>query len=236
MLPGGFDHFDWVIYDEVHSLDGPEGAALQRLIRSMTCKFLALSATVGNADELRGWMERVKGDQVRLCVVYVCCGCIVVVGVVVVVFSWWLISVLFIHNMLILLYVSTQIMGLEAITVNQSDIANAKPDLVVPSVTVSASSSTPPVQKVVTITKTLTLETSTLTVSSNTTVLELKQAVYKQWPSTDPLPQVRVVFCALFACVICLCVVGYHECLHYVILVLALDASVQCGKYSTDMC
>jgi hypothetical protein len=62
-LPGGFDRFDWVVYDEVHALDGEEGAALQRLIRSMTCKFLALSATVGNAEELRSWMERVKGDQ-----------------------------------------------------------------------------------------------------------------------------------------------------------------------------
>lgn len=62
-LPGGFDHFDWVIYDEVHSLDGEEGAALQRLIRSMSCKFLALSATVGNSEQLRGWMEGVKGEQ-----------------------------------------------------------------------------------------------------------------------------------------------------------------------------
>eukprot|EP01032_Pedospumella_encystans_P001507 gene1507-1744_t len=62
LLPGGFDHFDWAIYDEVHSLDGAEGAALQRLIRSMNCKFLALSATVGNAEELRGWMERARGD------------------------------------------------------------------------------------------------------------------------------------------------------------------------------
>ena len=63
LLPGGFDHFDWAIYDEVHSIDGAEGAALQRIIRSMNCKFLALSATVGNADELRDWMERVKGEQ-----------------------------------------------------------------------------------------------------------------------------------------------------------------------------
>ena len=62
-IAGGFDHFDWVVYDEVHSLDGDEGGALQRIIRSMTCKFLALSATVGNAEELRRWMESVKGDQ-----------------------------------------------------------------------------------------------------------------------------------------------------------------------------
>jgi hypothetical protein len=60
---GGFDHFDWAVYDEVHALDGEEGDALQRLIRAMNCKFLALSATVGNAEELRSWLERVKGDQ-----------------------------------------------------------------------------------------------------------------------------------------------------------------------------
>ena len=63
ILPGGFDHFDWVIYDEVHALDGEEGQALQRLIRSMNCKFLALSATVGNAEQLRGWMESVRGEK-----------------------------------------------------------------------------------------------------------------------------------------------------------------------------
>jgi hypothetical protein len=63
LMPGGFDHFDWAIYDEVHSLDGEEGDALQRLIRMMNCNFLALSATVGNAEELRDWFERVKGDQ-----------------------------------------------------------------------------------------------------------------------------------------------------------------------------
>ena len=62
-LPGGYDHFNWVIFDEVHAIDGEDGDALQRLIRSMSCKFLALSATVGNAKELRGWLERVRGDQ-----------------------------------------------------------------------------------------------------------------------------------------------------------------------------
>ena len=29
LLPGGYEHFDWAIYDEVHSLDGEEGDALQ---------------------------------------------------------------------------------------------------------------------------------------------------------------------------------------------------------------
>ena len=64
LLPGGLEHFDWAIYDEVHAIDSAEGDALQRLIRAMNCKFLALSATVGNADELLGWLERVKGDQI----------------------------------------------------------------------------------------------------------------------------------------------------------------------------
>eukprot|EP01031_Cornospumella_fuschlensis_P034959 gene34959-42335_t len=63
LLPGGFDHFDWVIYDEVHALDGKEGAALQRIMRCMNCKFLALSATIGNAQQLRAWMEQVRGEQ-----------------------------------------------------------------------------------------------------------------------------------------------------------------------------
>ena len=65
-MVGGFEHFKWVVYDEVHSIgaDTPDGIALQRLIKSLKCKFLALSATVGNAEELRSWMETVRGEQV----------------------------------------------------------------------------------------------------------------------------------------------------------------------------
>lgn len=36
LLRGGFHEFEWVVYDEVHSLDGAEGAALQRLIRMVS--------------------------------------------------------------------------------------------------------------------------------------------------------------------------------------------------------
>jgi hypothetical protein len=64
-LVGGFDHYDWVVYDEIHALDGDEGEALQRLIRLMNCKFLALSATIGNADQLCAWMETVRGEQLQ---------------------------------------------------------------------------------------------------------------------------------------------------------------------------
>jgi ATP-dependent RNA helicase DDX60 len=68
-MVGGFDHYGWVVYDEIHSLDGEEGEALQRLIRLMNCNFLALSATVGNAEQLRTWMEEVRGQQLQVEVV-----------------------------------------------------------------------------------------------------------------------------------------------------------------------
>ncbi|CAM9652123.1 unnamed protein product, partial [Phaeothamnion confervicola] len=71
---GGFT-FDYAVYDEasrdggnagsVHSLDGEEGGALQRLIRSVSCNFLALSATIGNAAELRRWWEDARGEQLE---------------------------------------------------------------------------------------------------------------------------------------------------------------------------
>ena len=31
----------------------------------MSCKFLALSATVGNAEQLRGWLQSVKEEQLQ---------------------------------------------------------------------------------------------------------------------------------------------------------------------------
>ena len=68
-MVGGFDHYGWVVYDEVHVLDGEDGESLQRLIRMMNCNFLALSATVGNAEQLRSWMEKVRGEQLQVEVV-----------------------------------------------------------------------------------------------------------------------------------------------------------------------
>lgn len=68
---GGFHHYGWVVYDEIHVLDGEEGEALQRLIRLMKCNFLALSATVGNAEDLRTWMEKVRGEQLNVEVINV---------------------------------------------------------------------------------------------------------------------------------------------------------------------
>ena len=64
--PAGGFQYKWVVFDEVHALeeDSPDGRALQRLIKMLNCNFLALSATVGNAEQLRSWFESVKGSQV----------------------------------------------------------------------------------------------------------------------------------------------------------------------------
>lgn len=62
---GGLHEFEYVIYDEVHTLDGEEGAALQRIIKGVRCNFLALSATIGNGDALRAWWQSVHDAHVR---------------------------------------------------------------------------------------------------------------------------------------------------------------------------
>merc|ERR1712185_142264 len=59
VLDGGFD-FSYAVYDEVHSLDGDEGDALQRLMQCVSCPFLALSATVGNGPQLQRWFQSVR--------------------------------------------------------------------------------------------------------------------------------------------------------------------------------
>jgi len=64
ILDGGYDQFDYLVLDEVHTLNGPEGDALQRIIKACTCPFLALSATIGNSTQLKSWLEKVKHEQV----------------------------------------------------------------------------------------------------------------------------------------------------------------------------
>lgn len=61
---GGLHEFEYVIYDEVHTLDGDEGAALQRIIKGVRCNFLALSATIGNGPALREWWQGVHDAHV----------------------------------------------------------------------------------------------------------------------------------------------------------------------------
>ncbi len=64
ILDGGYNQFEYLVLDEVHTLNGPEGDALQRIIRATTCPFLALSATIGNAKQLQSWLSKVRNEHV----------------------------------------------------------------------------------------------------------------------------------------------------------------------------
>ena len=65
VLDGGYDQVDYLVLDEVHTLNGPEGDALQRIFKSCTCPFLALSATIGNATQLQSWLQKVRNTQIE---------------------------------------------------------------------------------------------------------------------------------------------------------------------------
>jgi len=54
-----------LVLDEVHTLNGPEGDALQRIIKACNCPFLALSATIGNARQLTDWFGSVREEHVE---------------------------------------------------------------------------------------------------------------------------------------------------------------------------
>jgi hypothetical protein len=66
-ISGGFT-FSYVVFDEVHCLDSEEGDALQRLIRLVECPFLALSATIGNPDDLCRWWQTVRNTHIDVLV------------------------------------------------------------------------------------------------------------------------------------------------------------------------
>jgi hypothetical protein len=65
ILDGGYHQFDYLVLDEVHTLNGPEGDALQRIIKACNCPFLALSATIGNATQLQSWFSKVRNDHIE---------------------------------------------------------------------------------------------------------------------------------------------------------------------------
>lgn len=65
ILDGGYGQFDYLVLDEVHTLNGPEGDALQRIIKACNCPVLALSATIGNATQLRDWFSSVQQEHIE---------------------------------------------------------------------------------------------------------------------------------------------------------------------------
>lgn len=65
ILDGGYSLFDYLVLDEVHTMNGPEGDALQRIIKACNCPVLALSATIGNAAQLRDWFSSVRNEHLE---------------------------------------------------------------------------------------------------------------------------------------------------------------------------
>jgi ATP-dependent RNA helicase DDX60 len=51
------------------AVNGPEGDALQRIIKACNCPILALSATIGNAAQLKDWFEHVLNGHIEATVV-----------------------------------------------------------------------------------------------------------------------------------------------------------------------
>ena len=56
--------FDYAIYDEIQMLNSEEGSAFENIIKLLECPLLALSATIEKPNELKGWLETVKGKEV----------------------------------------------------------------------------------------------------------------------------------------------------------------------------
>jgi superfamily II RNA helicase len=65
ILDGGFSQFDYLVLDEVHTMNGPEGDALQRIIKACNCPILALSATIGNASQLNDWVSSIRKEHIQ---------------------------------------------------------------------------------------------------------------------------------------------------------------------------
>jgi len=66
VLDGGYNRFQYLVLDEVHTLNGPEGDALQRIIKSCNTPVLALSATIGNAVQLQQWFKKIRNEHIEI--------------------------------------------------------------------------------------------------------------------------------------------------------------------------
>lgn len=59
--------YDWVIFDEIHMIGEIEGSSMEHIARLFSSKkFLALSATIGNIDYLKGWFESIGYNPVSV--------------------------------------------------------------------------------------------------------------------------------------------------------------------------
>ena len=56
--------FKWMIFDEVHMIGKPEGSGMENIIKLIrNIPILALSATIGNTDEIVEWLKNISPEQ-----------------------------------------------------------------------------------------------------------------------------------------------------------------------------
>jgi hypothetical protein len=56
--------FKWLVFDEIHMIGKPEGSAMEHIIKVIpNVPILALSATIGNTDELVDWFKKICPTQ-----------------------------------------------------------------------------------------------------------------------------------------------------------------------------
>lgn len=60
-------NFGYVVFDEIHNLNGEDGDILERIIKfTADIPFLALSATIGNLDELHKWWQSFTKEEIKI--------------------------------------------------------------------------------------------------------------------------------------------------------------------------
>lgn len=58
--------FSWIIFDEIHMIGKPEGFAMESIAKILhDIPFLALSATIGNVEELETWFKSLSNKPVK---------------------------------------------------------------------------------------------------------------------------------------------------------------------------
>ncbi len=63
-LPFVKNQFKWIIFDEVHMIGKPEGSAMEHIAKVLPdVPILALSATIGNTDEIVDWFKSLSPNK-----------------------------------------------------------------------------------------------------------------------------------------------------------------------------
>jgi hypothetical protein len=64
LLPYINKDFKWLIFDEIHMIGKPEGSSMEHILKILNnIPILALSATIGNTDEILKWLNSISPTQ-----------------------------------------------------------------------------------------------------------------------------------------------------------------------------